>query len=130
MVATLQILTYRIEELEEARTAPQAAILIKALRDDRREWLIFLERKFRKWSVHPEAESADDLGALLSARLGKLNARFEEVLNSIGNEKIREEEGENFYLLLGSFRGMSQAVIAYADKASDIDWGQLREEKF
>jgi uncharacterized membrane protein YccC len=130
MVATLQILTYRIEELEEARTAPQAAILTEALRDDMREWLVALERKFRKWSIHPEAESAGDLRAQLSAMLGKLNSRFEEVLNSIGNEKISEEEGKNFYQLLGSFRGMSQAAIAYANKAGDIDWVQLREEKF
>ncbi|MCP4342788.1 MAG: hypothetical protein GY799_28880 [Desulfobulbaceae bacterium] len=130
MVATLQILTYRIEELERARIAPQSAILTQVLRDDRREWLSVFERKFREWSVHPEAQSVGDLAALLSARLGKLNARFEEVLNSIGEEKISEEEGKNFYQLLGSFRGMSQAAIAYADKAGDIDWVQLREEKF
>jgi uncharacterized membrane protein YccC len=130
MVATLQILSYRIKELDEARTAPQAAILIKTLRDDMREWLIVLERKFRKWSVHPEVDSADDLRALLSARLGKLNARFEEILNSIGDEKISEEERKNFYQLLGSYRGLSQAVISYADKACIIDWLQWREEKF
>jgi hypothetical protein len=124
------MLSYRIKELEEALTAPQAAYLIRALRDDMRQWLIAFERTFRKWSDHPEAESADDLRAKLSARLGKLNARFEEVLNSIGNEQISEEESKNFYQLLGSFRGMSQAAIAYADKAGDIDWVQWREEKF
>ena len=130
MVATLQVLSYRIKELERARNAPQAAILVEALRDDRREWLIVFEKKFRKWSVHPEVKSAGELPALLSERLGKLNARFEEVLNSIGEEKISEEESKNFYQLLGSFRGMSQAAISYADKAADIDWVQLREERF
>ena len=130
MVAALQILSYRIEELEKARIAPQATILVEALRDARHEWLVVFERKFRQWSVHPEAKSVSDLAALLSARLGKLNARFEEILNDMSEEKISKEEGENFYQLLGSFRGMSQAAIAYAEKAADIDWVQLREEKF
>jgi hypothetical protein len=130
MVTTLQILSDRIEELERARIAPHADILVEALRDERREWLIVLESKFRKWSVRPEAESVGDLRVQLSARLGKLNARFEEIMNNMGNEKVSGDESENFYQLLGSFRGVSQAAIAYADKAGDIDWLQWREEKF
>ncbi|NOR79247.1 MAG: hypothetical protein GQ529_00200, partial [Methyloprofundus sp.] len=130
MVASLQTLSYRIEALRDIRYAPQAEVLTKALRDDMREWRVVIERGFRQWSVSPEAESADDLRVHLLARQNKLNVRFEEILNSVGDRKISAEESRNFYQLLGNFQSLSQAAIAYADTASNIDWLQWREERF
>lgn len=130
MVASLQTLSDRIEALREVRAASQAGVLTKALRNDIHEWRIVIERGFRKWSVSPETEPADDLRARLSARQSKLNAHFEERLNNIGDRKISVEESRNFYQLLGNFQSLSQAAIAYADTAGNIDWLQWREERF
>ena len=130
MLANLQTLSYRIEALEEEHTSLQSDMLSKALRDDMHEWRIIIEKSFRKLSAHPEAESADDLRAQLSARLSKLNTRIEATLGSIEQGQISAQESSNFYQLLGSFQGLSQAVIAYADTADNIDWEQWREEQF
>lgn len=129
-MATLQTLTYRIQELEEARNTHQTARLTQTLVDERHEWILAMEKLFGKWSVQPEAESAETLREKLSARLTKLNIQFEETLNSFASGDISEEEGRNFYQLLGSYRGLAQAGIAYADAADNIDWQQWREEKF
>ena len=130
MVAMLQTLSYRIEALREARSALHADVLTKALREDMREWRNVIETGFRKWSLCPEAESSDELRARLLARQSKLNTHFEETLNSLGNRKISTEEGRQFYQLLGNFQSLSQAAIAYAVTADNIDWQQLREEHF
>jgi len=130
MVASLQTLSYRIEALREARFAPQADVLTTALRDDIHEWRIVIEKGFRTWGIAPEAESPGDLQLGLLARQNKLNMRFEQILNNIGDIKISAEESRNFYQLLGNFQSLSQAAIAYADTASSIDWLQWREERF
>lgn len=130
LVATLQTLTYRIQELEEARNTHQAERLTQTLVDESHEWILAIEGLLGKWSVQPEAESADALRGKLSARFTKLNIQFEETLNSFASGEISEEEGRNFYQLLGSYRGLAQAGIAYADAADNIDWQQWREEKF
>ncbi len=130
MVESLQTLSYRIEALRKVRSAPQADDLTKALRDDIREWRIIIETGFSKWSVLPEAESSGDLRRRLAARQSKLNERFAETLNSIGDKKISTEESRNFYQLLGNFQSLTQAAIVYADTAGNIDWQQWREERF
>ena len=105
MVATLQTLTYRIKELEEARIAPQSTMLTQALVDERRDWILAIERLLGKWSVQPEAESADVLSGKLSTRLTKLNGQFEETLNSFGNGEISEEEGGKLLSAAGQLSG-------------------------
>ncbi len=130
LVANLQVLVYRVEELIEARSAPQASILMRELSDEVRAWRIVVEQGFARWSEYPEAESADDLRERLSLRLARLNAGIEETMNRAGEEELSDEERRNFYRLLGSFRGVSQAAIAYAGAAGSIDWAHWREERF
>lgn len=130
MVQNLQTLSYRVEALGKVRSAPQDDILINALSVDMHEWRIVIQRGLRKCSVLSQTEDPEDLRARLSVRLNKLNARFEEVLNTIGNRKISEEESRNFYQLLGNFQGLSLAIIAYVNTAESIDWVQWREERF
>jgi uncharacterized membrane protein YccC len=130
VVAALQVLVYGMEELMEARSAPQASHLMRELGDDVRAWRIVMEQKFKRCSERPEAESQDDLQKRLLARLAGLNARIEEVLNQAAEEKITDEESRNFYRLLGGFRSVSEASVAYAGIAGTIDWANWREEVF
>jgi dipeptidyl aminopeptidase/acylaminoacyl peptidase len=44
--------------------------------------------------------------------------------------QVTEEEGESFYRVLGSYRGVSEAALAYAGAAADTDWTHWQEEKF
>jgi len=130
MVATLQTLSYSITALEESCATPQSNILTQALRDDLQEWRIVFEVGFERWAVRPETKSVDELRTRLSARLSKLNTRIEVTLNNIADGATSTEERRDFYQQLGSFRGVTQAAIAYADTAGAIDWAQWREERF
>jgi len=130
VVTTLQVLAYRIDELIEAHSAPQASLLMRELRDDGRAWRIVMEQGFKGWSERPETEPDDDQRKRLSARLARLNARIEETLNRAAEGAHIDEESRNFYRLLGGFRGVSEAAVAYAGLAGTIDWAEWREEVF
>ena len=58
----------------------------------------------------------------LEARLAETAAR--------SRGSVTREEGESFYRLLGGYRGVSEAAIAYAGIAGGIGWAHWREESF
>ena len=121
---------YRIEELLEARRAPQADLLVKELSGDVRAWRLAIDQGLRDWAERPEAESAEDLLTRLSARLTRLDARIEETMNRAAEGEFVLEKDRNFYRLLGAYRGLHEAAIAYAGVAGNVDWGEWREEVF
>jgi hypothetical protein len=43
---------------------------------------------------------------------------------------LRTDDYENFYRLLGCYRGLSEALISYARLAGAFDWQQWREMRF
>ncbi len=51
-------------------------------------------------------------------------------LSPAEQEKLSEEDYKNFYRLIGSFRGLSESVVAHAKLAQGIDWGQWKEARF
>jgi len=90
---------------------------------------IRIENIFGRWSRNPQAEPVAPLRQRLETGFIRLEKQIEEVVNRAGGE-VSREEGENFYRLLGGYRGISEAVLAYAGVAQDIDWSHLREERF
>jgi len=40
------------------------------------------------------------------------------------------QDGENFYRLLGTYRGVSDALITYAGSTMSVEWAPWREERF
>jgi hypothetical protein len=66
----------------------------------------------------------------LTAILGHLEGRIKETLNLAREGELSDRDGEHFYRLLGAYRGLSEAAIAYAGAANGIDWGPWRESRF
>jgi uncharacterized membrane protein YccC len=130
LLTSLQGLVYRIEELLDAGGAPQAESLVREMRDDARVWRAGIEKTFRHFSENAESESASDLQARLASLITSLEKRIDETVAQSGEKELSDEDGENFYRLLGGYRGVSEAAVAYAGVAGRIDWGQWREEMF
>jgi hypothetical protein len=130
IVASLQVIVYRMEDLIEARAAPHAEVIVRELTEDVRAWRLVIEESCRRWSDRPADRDPRELRERLEARLAKLNERVEEVMNAAGEGDMTDEEGMNFYELLGGFRGFSEAALVYAGAAQEIDWEELREERF
>lgn len=130
LVTTLQGLMYRIEYLLEARDARQAESLAREMTQSVHAWRESIESIFVKWSDNPGSAPAVDLELRLAAGLSVLEQRIDATIEQVDRQAISEEEGENFYRLLGAYRGVSEAAVAYAGIAGTIDWVDWNEEKF
>jgi len=130
LVTALQGLMYRIEYLLEARESRQAEALAREMQQSVHAWRENIESMFIKWSGNPGSEPAADLEQRLAAGLSVLEQRIDAAIEQADRENLSEEDGENFYRLLGAYRGVSEAAVAYAGIAGTIDWLDWNEEKF
>jgi uncharacterized membrane protein YccC len=130
LVTTLQGLVYRIENLLEARETGQAESLAREMQESVHAWRARIESLFVKWSGNPGIEPAVDLEQRLAAVLSVLEQRIDAIIAQPDRATLSEEDGENFYRLLGAYRGVSEAAVAYAGNAATIDWVDWNEEKF
>jgi len=129
LVTSVQALVYRLEQFLEAGVVLRAEPLSRELRDDIMTWHAGIETTFDRWSRNPEAEPVAAIRQRLETGLMRLEERIEEVLNRAGGE-VSREEGEGFFRLLGGYRGISEAALAYAGAAQAINWSHWREERF
>jgi hypothetical protein len=53
-----------------------------------------------------------------------------ETLRGIKKEQVSEGELENFYRVLGAFKGLSESGIEYSRIAQVIDWALWKEARF
>ena len=130
LVTALQALMYRIEYLLEARESHQAEALAREMTQSVHAWRESIESIFEKWSDNPGSEPAVDLEQRLAVGLSILEQRIDAVIEQVDRQALSGEEGENFYRLLGAYRGVSEAAVAYAGIAGTIDWVDWHEEKF
>jgi hypothetical protein len=130
LLASLQTIVYRTEALLDVGDGPQAVFIAWEIGGDIRAWHAAIETTFNKWARNPEVDPVADLREPLAAMLARLEERIDEALDASDGEAFSEADGENFYRLLGGFRGVSEAAVAYAEVAGTIDWAQWREEVF
>jgi hypothetical protein len=130
LTTNLQALAYRMQGLMDVSANPQAKLLVRELLTDLRAWRLEVQEALQYFSRDPEAAPADALRERLTARLEHLEGRIEETLDKAGEGEIGDRDGENFYRLLGAYRGLSEAVIEYAGTAEGIEWSRWRESRF
>ena len=59
-----------------------------------------------------------------------LESRIKKILDRIEDNQLSEIDKENFYRLLGAYRGVSDALLEYSGNAGLIDWTEWREARF
>ncbi|MGB3050830.1 MAG: FUSC family protein, partial [Polyangiales bacterium] len=130
LVTSLQALVYRLQALIEARQTPQADPLVQHLLDDLRAWHIVLQELFHRLAESPETVPSSELQVRLATRLANLEKRITETLNQADAVTLTGDNYENFYQLLGGYRGVSEAAVAYAGVAEKVNWAEWREARF
>jgi len=66
----------------------------------------------------------------LSARLHRLEQRINDSLSHAETNAISNEDYQNFYRLLGSYRGVSDAMVALAKANGDVSLATWQEARF
>lgn len=130
VVSSLQGLSSRILALLEEGNAPQAQLLVKELLIDIRAWRLKVQKTFQNLAVEPDSGTEETFRARLADIMAHMERRIEETLNKAEEGQFTTQDGENFYSLLGAYRGVSEAMADYTRSAGVIDWSQWREERF
>jgi len=124
-----QNLSYRLEALDKEADTQQADMLVRQVSDELARWRAGVADALRRWSKDPAAPS-EDLADRLNQALGELEGKLRGIVDRAGDEKPDDLGYENFYRLLGSCHGFSDAAAAFAGSARGIDWAHWREERF
>jgi hypothetical protein len=130
LAVRLGLLAFRIDDLLNLRNSPQADRAVRDLGDEIGSWRELLEHAFHAWSGAEESDRRQDLDERLSGELARLNARVEEEVSRIQAGETGDAAGEGFYRVLGAFRGVTRAGLAYDKRSREIDWDAWREEQF
>jgi len=130
LVNSLQALALRIKDLLNTREKPQSTLLVRELIDDVRTWRMAIEALFKRWSDNPATELNVNIQERLALTLTAMETRIDQTLTLAEQGELRPEDYENFYRLMGSYRGLSESVVAHAKLAEGIDWAQWKEERF
>lgn len=132
LVANLYALTYRIIDLADARGYPQAELVEKRLLDDMSAWHEVIEARLQRRADDPTQyiEPSTNIRKRLADRLTRLEAGIEEIFAQPGKVELSSADYKNLYRLLGSYRGLSEVAIDYAQTVEGINWVQWKEERF
>ncbi len=130
LVNSLRALALRLKDLVGAGGRPQAEPLVRELLEDVRGWRQAIEVLFRVWADKLSAESAGKLEKRLEEKLSTMETRINETFNRIEPDKLKDEDYVNFYRLLGTYRGLSEALVGYVQLAEGINWMQWEEARF
>jgi uncharacterized membrane protein YccC len=130
VVTSLQGLTYRMQELLEERGNPQAQFLVQELQEDVRAWRLRVQETFQRLSENPATGDRETFRTKLDGILDHLEERIKGALDKAPEGQFSDRDGENFYRLLGAYRGVSEALINYVGSTDTIDWTQWEEARF
>ena len=132
LVTGLYALAYRIEDLVEAGSHPQAELVRERLGDDLQSWHQVIAARLQRRADDPTQfiEPSADVRKRLAERLARLEAGIQETFARTGKDALRAEDYSNLYRLLGSYRGLTEAAIGYAQLAEGIDWARWHETRF
>lgn len=130
LVTSLQGFVYRIDELYEANAVSSNSMPTDtALRNDMINWNNELIKAFAGWSVQPgrklELSKEESVNASIEAFEKEAKLSINKLSDSLSAEDIKR-----FYSLLGSYRGLTTAVVNYAQIAPGIDLKSWSEERF
>jgi hypothetical protein len=92
--------------------------------------VLAIEELFQNWSDTPSTEPDGELQNRLAARLTEMETRINQTLGLVEQGGLGEDDYENFYRLIGSYRDLSESVVAHAKLARGIDWAQWEKARF
>jgi uncharacterized membrane protein YccC len=132
LVTSLYALNDRIKDALEARGHVHADRLYKPVQNELRAWHQVIEERLRRRADDPTQfiEPSTAVRDRLAVRLAGLETVIDEAAASAGEGALGTEDLKQLLRLLGSYRGLSEAAIGYAELAENIDWARWREARF
>jgi len=125
-----QVTGMRIQAFLESQSNPPAQFLIDELHVDSQAWRNTMQDACQSLSKNPIIEHSAEFHNKLDKITGHLEARIESVLNKTDYDQLSETDRDNFYRLLGAYRGLSDALFEYCGNARLINWADWHDSRF
>jgi uncharacterized membrane protein YccC len=129
LVNSLQALSYRLQEMQVARSLSQSAMLTRKLKNDMLAWRERVIEIMQQLSIDPAYRKKLERGRL-DTLLAGLENRIEQCLDGTAEHELSSADEQNFYRLLGAYRGTSEALLEFAHQAATVDWNPWYKERF
>ena len=129
LVNSLQVLSYRLQEMQVARSLSQSTLLARELKTDMLAWRERVIEIMHQLSIDPAYRKQLERGRL-DKLLAGLENRIEHCFDGTAGGELSREDEQNFYRLLGAYRGTSEAMLDFAQQAAMVDWNPWYKERF
>jgi DNA-binding transcriptional MerR regulator len=132
LIESLQSITFRLQSLEIAhnRVLTHSPDLMKSLNPLRKQLRERLQRVFDRWAHFERADALGDERATLLEISRDLEKKFDTL--TFNKDKVRTEDRmlRNVYSLLGTLKGLIEAMADTQEVINQINWDQWAEERF
>ena len=130
LLSSVRTLGLRILAVEEAHRHRRPSQLSRNFCDELAEWRRSLLNQLQGWGQSGPSDSHNETTIQLQQRPGKSEMRIHKEIGSFQGERENDEFYAKTYELLGSYRGLSEAVSAFSKASSHLDWSRWREARF
>lgn len=130
LVGSLHALNTRLLAVEEAHRDPQLDRVATSLQDEIETWRGSLVTLLRGWADLAPSPKDAHVTERLKLGLARIEAGVGEALDSLEGERPNNDVRLSLYRLLGSYRGLSEAILAHATVRDGIDWSRWHEARF
>jgi hypothetical protein len=130
LLTSIHTLNSRIFAIEEAHRHPPSGELSTGLHDEVAALRRSLVKLLHDWDNEKPSDTQGDLSERLRLALAGIEARVESAFTSLEGSRLSDDSYMTVYRLLGSYRGLAEAVVAYAKACGGIDWSRWREARF
>jgi hypothetical protein len=129
LVNSLQALSYRVQEVQTARSLSQSSLLTDELKTDMLVWRERVIDIMQQLSIDPAYRKQLERSRLDSL-LTDMENRVAQCLDDTAEHELSSTEEQNFYRLLGAYRGTSEALLDFVQQAATVDWDNCYKERF
>ncbi|MFT5453474.1 MAG: putative membrane protein YccC, partial [Enterobacterales bacterium] len=130
LVNCQEALTLCIQDLQKIYKNTEHLYLTEEMQNAMHMWSRQISDCLEKISKQSDSEIREILGS----RVGGITEKFEQHIRTLMDKgdasQFSKEDGENFYILLGAYRSVSERVIEYTGKYERINWTQWYEPRF
>ena len=131
LVTSLQALSSRMQGLVEARAQPQAESPGAGTAEGFQGLALRVQAVFQGLSRDTSAGRGRGPAPAAERDHARMEQRIEQTLDKATEGQTElSKTARTFYRLLGAYRGVSEAMVAYAGTAGGIDWDRWREARF
>jgi hypothetical protein len=130
LVSVLRAMSFRVEDLLDARDAVHSPAMERALAGAVREWRLVVRELLAQSAADPAHLDATVLRARLERKLQQIEGLMARAMDEDPDFHAHQTLNENSYRLLGAYRGLSESLVSFAKAARAVDWSRLEEPRF